>query len=70
MCLRALFGGAPKPQVAAPMLIPATNNAEAERQMSLEESLRRRRRGAAADVLTSPTGIPARRSVAQLGGAK
>lgn len=61
------FGG--RPQVAAaPMLIPATQNPEAQRQADLEAALRRRRAGAAHDVLTSPTGIPQAVSTSKLGG--
>lgn len=55
----------PKPAAA---IIPSTTNAEAQRQADLEAALRRRRAGAAADVLTSPVGIPAGgRSSGQLG---
>lgn len=48
-----------KPQVAA------YDNQEALRQADMEARLRRRRAGSAADVLTSPTGIP---STPTLGG--
>ena len=41
------------------------DNAEARERGRLEQRLRRARAGAAADILTSPTGIPA---TAQLGG--
>jgi hypothetical protein len=44
---------------AAPQLIPATDNAEARRQADMEALLRRRRAGAAANILTAPGGIPA-----------
>lgn len=44
---------------AAPQVIAATNSAEANQSADLEARLRRRRAGAAANVLTSPTGIPA-----------
>lgn len=47
------------PKFKAPrQVIADTNNEEAIRQGDLEARLRRRRAGAAADVLTSPTGIP------------
>lgn len=63
----------PKPVAAAPAIIPAATNATANQEASLEEALRRRRAGAAANVLTGPLGIPAARSparpvVAKLGG--
>lgn len=55
----------PKPAAA---IIPSPNNAEAQRQSDLEAALRRRRAGAAADILTSPVGIPADRPASgQLG---
>ena len=57
----------PKVPAAAPVLIPSTANREAEQQAGLEDRLRRMRAGAAANVLTSPTGIPARPAVAKLG---
>jgi len=51
------------PTVAAP-LIAAYDNSEAVEQGRIEARLRRLRAGAAANVLTSPTGIP---STAKLG---
>jgi hypothetical protein len=45
-------------------LIPSANNRETYDQQTLEQRLRRTRAGAAANVLTSPVGIPA---VDQLG---
>lgn len=57
--------GSPKLPSAAPQLIPSVNNNQARQQAEIEAALRRRRAGAAADVLTSPTGIP---STAKLGG--
>lgn len=57
----------PKMPTAAPQLIPSTLNAEAQQQADLEAALRRRRAGAAANVLTSPVGIPSG-TTAQLGG--
>lgn len=67
MCV---FGG-PKIPKAAPALIPSTDNGEAQRQADLEAALRRRRAGAAANILTSPVGIPAgtRAASAKLGAA-
>lgn len=62
MCI---FGGGRGPVAAAPQLIPSTSNTEAQAAARIEDALRRRRAGAAADVLTSPTGIP---STAKLGG--
>lgn len=56
------FGGSPK--IAAPP-VAAIDNSEAARQADLESRLRRRRAGAASDILTGPTGIP---STATLGG--
>lgn len=47
-----------------PVQMAATDNREALRQADMEARLRRRRRGAAANVLTSPGGIP---SVARMG---
>lgn len=44
------------PEVSAP---PDPETAEANAQAALQTKLRRRRAGAAADVLTSPLGIPA-----------
>ena len=56
-----------KPKIPGPQPIAAYDNQEANRQATLEAQLRRRRRGAAADVLTSPVGIPSG-STATLGG--
>ena len=61
MCL---FKG-PKIPSAAPQQIAAYDNTEAIRTADAEARLRRRRAGAAANILTSPTGIP---STATLGG--
>lgn len=60
MCV---FGG-PKISPAVSQ-VAATDNAEATRQADLEARLRRRRSGAAANVLTGPRGIP---STPKLGG--
>lgn len=43
--------------------VASTANAEANAAADLEARLRRRRAGAAADVLTSPVGIPATRTL-------
>ena len=51
------------PKMPAP-IVPAVDNREAAEQGRLEARLRRRRAGAAANILTSPTGIP---STPQLG---
>jgi len=60
MCMsRPKMPAAQKPQVAA------YDNTEALKQGDIEARLRRRRAGAAADVLTGPAGIPA---TATLGG--
>lgn len=55
------------PRIATPAAqqIAAYDNAEATQAADLEARLRRRRAGAAAQILTSPTGIP---STATLGG--
>lgn len=52
------FMKTPKPAPATP-IIAGTDTAEAARMADIEARLRRRRAGAAAHVLTSPTGIPA-----------
>lgn len=60
MCMFGRSGAAPaQPQIAA------TDNREAIQQGDLEARLRRRRAGAAADVITGPRGIP---STPTLGG--
>ncbi|MEX0306039.1 MAG: hypothetical protein AB3N12_01520 [Ruegeria sp.] len=48
----------PQPVSAAPQLIAAPHSVEANQAGDIEAKLRRRRAGAAANVLTSPTGIP------------
>lgn len=58
------FMKTPKVQTAATQ-IAAYDNTEAIRQADAEARLRRRRAGAAAYTLTSPTGIP---STTTLGG--
>lgn len=64
MCM---MGSAPK--FAAP-IIPAPDNAEANRDASLARVMQRMRAGAAANILTSPAGIPgARPANRQLGAA-
>lgn len=62
MCKLPGFMRAPKIPAAAPMLIPASDNAEAMREADIEAALRRRRRGAAANILTGPSGIPGTRT--------
>lgn len=47
------------PKMPAPQQIAATDNAEATASADYEARLRRRRAGAAANILTSPTGISA-----------
>lgn len=49
------FINSPKPQ---PVRFAATDSAEARRDADQEAALRRRRAGAAANVLTGPSGIP------------
>jgi len=56
------FGSSARP---APLRIASADNREAIQQADLEARLRKRRAGAAADVLTGPTGIP---STPTLGG--
>ncbi len=55
----------PKMPTAQPVRVAATDNAEASRQADIEARLRRRRAGAAANVLTSARGIP---STPKMGG--
>lgn len=54
------------PKIASPAVqqVAATDNAEANRLADIEASLRRRRAGAAANIITGPRGIP---STAKLG---
>lgn len=49
------FMKTPKPQ---PLQVAAFDNQEATQQADIEARLRKRRAGAAADILTGPTGIP------------
>ncbi|WP_172600808.1 hypothetical protein [Cereibacter sphaeroides] len=53
------------PKIKTPP-VAAVDNSEALAQADIEARLRKRRAGAAADVLTGPTGIPATQT---LGGA-
>lgn len=55
----------PKTPRAQPVRVASADNREALAQADIEARLRRRRAGAAADVLTGPTGIPA---TATMGG--
>ncbi len=48
----------PKMPTAAPAAIAAMDNSESIRSADIEARLRRRRAGAAANVLTSAAGIP------------
>lgn len=58
------FVKTPKIQTsAAATQIAATDNAEATQQADLEAALRRRRAGAAANVLTGATGLPVTRTM-------
>lgn len=59
------FFKSPKIQTPAAQQIAAYDNSDATKQADIEARLRRRRSGAAADILTGPTGIP---STATLGG--
>ncbi len=59
MCMRT-----PKPP--RPVQVAAYDNAEAVQQSDIEARLRRRRAGAAANILTGSSGIPA---TSKLGGA-
>lgn len=54
-----------RPKMPAPPQVAATDNAEALQQADIEARMRRRRAGVAADVLTSPVGVP---STPTLGG--
>lgn len=49
----------PKVKAPKPVQVAAYDNTEALRQADMEAGLRRRRRGAAANILTGPGGIPA-----------
>ncbi|MDF2235381.1 hypothetical protein P2H44_22730 [Albimonas sp. CAU 1670] len=65
MCL---FNSAPKP-IAAP-IVPSTSSPEANREAAYARRMQQMRAGAAANILTSPSGIPASRpSNRQLGAA-
>lgn len=55
-----------KPPKVAAQRVAAYDNSEALQTADIEARLRRRRAGAAANVLTSPTGISA--STAKMGG--
>lgn len=48
-----------KVRAPAPVKVAAYDNTEALAQADMEAALRRRRRGAAANILTGPNGIPA-----------
>lgn len=53
-------------KLPAPQKIAAFDNAEAQKQSDIEDKLRRQAGGAAANIMTSPMGIP---SSATMGGA-
>ncbi len=55
-----------KVKAPKPVQVAAYDNQEALAQADMEAALRRRRRGAAANILTGPSGIPAS---ATMGGA-
>lgn len=55
----------PKAPKITPLQVAAYDNQEATQQSDIEARLRKRRAGAAADVLTSARGIP---STATMGG--
>ncbi|MGR3456073.1 hypothetical protein [Pseudooceanicola sp.] len=61
MCV---FGNTPKISAAAP-IVAATDNRAANQNADIEARLRRRRAGAAANVLTSAVGIPATSKLGQ-----
>ena len=56
-----------KPKMPSPVVqqVAAADNVEALQAADMEQRLRRRRAGAAADILTGPGGIPA---TATMGG--
>lgn len=54
MCMKR-----PKVPTAAPRMVAAYDNPEAYAEADMEARRRRARAGAAADILTGPTGIPA-----------
>lgn len=51
------------PAMPAPTQVAAYDNAEASQQADIEARLRRRRAGAAANVLTGADGIPATKTM-------
>jgi hypothetical protein len=55
----------PKMKTPGPLKVAAYDNQEAQQQGDIEARLRRRRAGAAANILTGASGIP---STASLGG--
>lgn len=56
----------PKVKPVKPLQVAAYDNQEALQQADMEASLRRRRHGAAANILTGPMGLPVSRT---MGGA-
>lgn len=65
MCVIPKMPKMPTATASPVQRVASPDNTEAIRQSSLEARLRRRRAGAAADVLTGPSGIPA---TATMGG--
>ena len=53
----------PKAKTPGPLQVAAYDNTEAQAQGDMEARLRRKRAGAAADILTSPIGIPATKTM-------
>lgn len=53
----------PKVKTPRPAMVAAVDNSEALAAADMEERLRKRRAGAAANILTGPTGIPAGRTL-------
>lgn len=51
------------PKPAGPLQVAAYDNQEALNQSDIEARLRRRRAGAAANILTGATGIPSTKSL-------
>ena len=62
MCI----GGKPPTTAMAAPIIAAPDNREAIAQGEMEARLRRMRAGAAANILTSPVGIPATKKLGQV----
>lgn len=65
MCVSRLFSGTAAPKYVSPLIAPPSPSA-VRREGDIETRLRRARAGAAANILTSPVGIPAKN---QMGAA-